>query len=156
MTGTGTLVGTLINRGTVSPGHSPGTLSVVGSYTQTASATYIAEIASPGSYDRIVVSGSPGTATLAGTLSPVLLNGYRPLGNAVFPGVVTATGGISGSFDPISNPFLAPTLFWQPRYSANSFDLVVQRDYTNPGSGPELQPAGGGDHAERRGRGHHG
>ena len=66
MTGTGPLVGTLINRGTVSPGHSPGTLSVVGSYTQTAGATYIAEIASPGSYDRIVVSGSPGTATPSG------------------------------------------------------------------------------------------
>ena len=133
MTGNGPLVGTLINRGTVSPGHSPGTLNVVGSYTQTASGTYLAEIASPSSYDRIAVSGTPGTASLAGTISPVLLSGYRPPGNTVFPGVVTATGGITGTFSSITNQVLGPTLFWQPRYSANSFDLVVQRDYTNPG-----------------------
>ena len=80
MTGSGPLMGTLINRGRVSPGHSPGTLSVVGSYTQTASGTYTAEIASPGSYDRIAVTGAPGTANLAGTISPVLLSGYRPPG----------------------------------------------------------------------------
>jgi outer membrane autotransporter protein len=81
------------------------------------------------------VSGAPGTASLAGTLSPVLLNGYRPPGNTVFPGVVTASGGITGSFNPISTPFFAPTLFWQTRYSANSVDLLVLRDYTNPGLG---------------------
>ena len=133
MTGSGTLVGTLTNRGTISPGHSPGTLNVVGSFTQTASGTYIAEIASPGSYDRIAVTGAPGTASLAGTLSPVLLSGYRPQGNTVFPGVVTATGGITGTFSSVTNQVLSPTLFWQPRYSANSVDLVVQRDYTNPG-----------------------
>jgi len=133
MTGNGTLVGTLTNRGTISPGNSPGTLSVVGSYTQTASGTYLAEIASPGSYDRIAVSGAPGTASLAGTLSPVLLSGYRPSGNTVFPGIVTATGGISGAFSPVTDQMLSPTLFWQPRYNANSVDLVVQRDYTNPG-----------------------
>ena len=98
---------------------------MVGSYTQTASGTYIAEIASPGSYDRIVVIGAPGTANLAGTLTPVLLGGYQPQGNTVFPGVVTATGGINGTFSSLTNQMLSPTLFWQPRYSANSFDLVV-------------------------------
>ncbi len=133
MTGNGTLVGTLTNRGTISPGHSPGTLNVVGSFTQTASGNYTAEIASPGSYDRIAVTGAPGTASLAGTLSPVLLSGYRPQGNTVFPGVVTATGGITGTFSSVTNEVLSPTLFWQPRYSANRVDLVVQRDYTNPG-----------------------
>ena len=135
MTGVGPLMGNLINSGRVSPGNSPGTLSVVGSYTQTANGTYTAEIASASSYDRIAVSGTPGTASLAGTLSPVLLGGYRPPGNTVFPGVVTASGGITGSFNPLDNPFFAPTLYWQPRYSATSVDLVVQRDYANPGLG---------------------
>jgi uncharacterized protein with beta-barrel porin domain/exo-beta-1,3-glucanase (GH17 family) len=135
MTGTGPLMGALINGGRVSPGHSPGTLSVVGSFTQTASGAYTAEIASAGNYDRIMVTGTPGTANLAGALSPVLLSGYRPPGNTVFPGVVTTSGGISGSFSPLANPFFAPTLFWQPRYSANSVDLVVQRDYANSGLG---------------------
>ncbi len=78
------------------------------------------------------MSGAPGTASLAGTLSPVLLGGYRPLGNTVFPGIVTATGGISGTFSDITSQQISPTLFWQPRYSANSVNLVVQRDYTNP------------------------
>ena len=59
LTGTGTLVGSLTNRGTVSPGNSPGTLNVVGSYTQTASGTYRAEIASPGSYDKIALPAHP-------------------------------------------------------------------------------------------------
>jgi autotransporter-associated beta strand protein len=135
ITGSGTVVGTLTNKGTISPGNSPGTLNVVGSYTQTASGTYMAEIASASSYDRIAVTGAPGTADLAGTLSPVLLNGYRPPGNTVFPGLVTATGGISGTFSSLTNQMLSPTLFWQPRYGANSFDLVVQRDYTNQGLG---------------------
>jgi uncharacterized protein with beta-barrel porin domain len=135
MTGVGPLVGTLTNHGTISPGNSPGTLSVVGSYTQTPGSTYIAEIASASNYDRIAVTGAPGTATLAGNISPVLLGGYRPLGNTVFPGVVSASGGITGSFNPLANPFFAPTLYWQPRYSATSFDLVVRRDYANPGLG---------------------
>ncbi|MFI5329738.1 MAG: autotransporter outer membrane beta-barrel domain-containing protein, partial [Desulfobaccales bacterium] len=135
MTGNGTLVGTLTNKGTISPGKSPGALSVVGSYTQTASGTYLAEIASPSSYDKIVVTGAPGTATLAGTLAPTLLGGYRPLGNTLFPGVLTATGGLTGTFNTMLNQQISPTLFWQPRYSATSFDLLVERDYTNPGLG---------------------
>ena len=133
MTGSGPLVGTLTNNGTVNPGNSPGTLNVVGSYTQTPSGIYTAESASPSSYDKIAVTGAPGTANLAGTLAPVPLGGYRPLGNTVFPGIVTATGGINGTFSYLSNQVLGPTLFWQPRYSANSVDLVVQRDYANPG-----------------------
>jgi outer membrane autotransporter protein len=127
------VVGTLTNQGIINPGNSPGTLNVVGSFTQTPSGIYTAEIASPSSYDRIAVTGTPGTANLAGTLSPVLLSGYRPLGNTVFPGVVTATGGISGAFSSLTNPQISPTLFWQTRYNANSVDLVVQRNYTNPG-----------------------
>lgn len=138
MTGSGTLVGTVINKGLISPGNSPGILTFTGSYTQTASGTYRAEIASTSSYDQIVVTPAlplTGTASLAGTITPILLGGYRPLAHTVFSGLVTATGGITGTFNPLTNPFFAPTLFWQPRYSANSFDLVVQRDYTNPGLG---------------------
>jgi len=133
LTGSGPVVGSLTNSGTVNPGNSPGTLNVVGSFMQTPSGTYTAEIASPSSYDKIAVTGAPGTATLAGTLAPVLLGGYRPPGNTVFPGLITATGGINGTFNSLTNQVLGPTLFWQPRYSANSFDLVVQRNYTNTG-----------------------
>jgi uncharacterized protein with beta-barrel porin domain len=125
-----TLTSSVMNSGTFKTNNA--NVSVVGSFTQTASGTYTSEIASAGNYGRIAVTGTPGTATLEGTLSPVLLGGYRPLGNTVFPGIVTANGGISGTFSSVDDQMLSPTLFWQPHYSATSVDLVVQRDYTNP------------------------
>ena len=95
----------------------------------------MAEVASPGSYDKIVVTGAPGTATLAGAIAPTLLDGYRPRGNQVFPGVLTATGGITGTFSTILNQQISPTLFWRPCYQPTSVDLWVQRNYTNSGLG---------------------
>jgi hypothetical protein len=127
---TGTMNGNLVNAGTVSPGNSPGTLTINGSYTQTAAGTYQAEIASATSYDQINVSGNPGTASLNGTLALSLLNGYRPQGNQVFS-IITATGGLTGTFSSIINQQIALTLFWQPHYYANSVELWVQRDYSN-------------------------
>jgi len=131
ITGTGTINGNLVNAGTVSPGQSPGTLTINGSYTQTAAGAYQAEIASPSSYDRINVSG---TASLNGTLAPSLLGGYRPHGNQVFS-IITATDGLTGSFSSIVNQQIGLTLSWQPRYLTNRVDLVVQRSYTNSGLG---------------------
>lgn len=131
LSGTGTVVGTLTNSGTVSPGNSPGTMNVVGSYTQTSSGTFRAEVASPTNYDKISISGAPGTASLNGTVTPVLLGGYRPRANTVFPGIITATGGLTGTFSSVTQP-VGPTLLWQPYYTANSFGLTVIRDYANP------------------------
>ena len=133
MTGTGTLVGTLTNRGTISPGNSPGTLSVVGSYTQTAGGTYAIEIASPGSYDQINISGAPGTASLAGTLTPSLLSGFQPSRNLVLPGIITAAGGVSGTFSTVTNQQLTPVLAWQARYNATSVDLVAAANFAGAG-----------------------
>jgi autotransporter-associated beta strand protein len=131
--GSGVITGTLMNNGRVNPGNSPGTLSVVGSYVQTAAGTYTAEIASASSYDRINVTGAPGTATLAGAITPTLYGGFKPRGNQVFPGVIATTGGITGTFSTILNQQLSPTLFWQARYNPTSVDLWVQRNYTNAG-----------------------
>jgi outer membrane autotransporter protein len=133
LSGTGTVVGSLINSGTVSPGNSPGTLNVVGSYTQTASGTLLAEIASPTSYDKINVTGAPapaGTASLNGTLTPVLLNGYRPQFNTRFPDLIKTTNGLTGVFSSVTQP-VGPTLLWQPYYDATSVGLTVIRDYAN-------------------------
>ncbi len=132
ISGYGTITGRLINAGIVSPGNSPGTLNVVGSFTQTASGTYVAEMASPTSFDQIAVTGVPGTANLAGTLAPTLLSGYQPRGNQSFP-IITASGGVSGAFHTILNQQLTPTLFWQARYNPYSVDLWVQRHYTDSG-----------------------
>jgi uncharacterized protein with beta-barrel porin domain len=133
--GSGVITGTLTNNGNVNPGNSPGTLSVVGTYVQTATGTYAAEIASATEYDKINVTGAPGSASLNGALAPVLLGGYRPRGNQVFPGIITTTGGVTGNFSRIANQQISPTLFWQARYNPTSVDLWVQRNYTNPGLG---------------------
>jgi outer membrane autotransporter protein len=134
LSGAGT-IGSVTNSGTVSPGNSAGTLNVVGSYTQTDSGSYRAEVASATSYDKISVTGAPGSASLAGAIAPTLLGGYRPRGNQVFPGVITATGGITGAFSTILNQQISPTLFWQVRYNAASVDLWVQRNYTDSSLG---------------------
>jgi autotransporter-associated beta strand protein len=133
--GSGTINGKLINQGTADPGQSPGTLNVAGSYIQTATGIYTVEIASPSAYDIIEITGAPGTATLAGTIAPTAYGGFQPRGNQVFPGILTATGGVAGTFNTIENQQFTPTLFWQTRYNPTSVDLWVQRDYTNPGLG---------------------
>ena len=95
ISGSGTITGNVTNSGTVSPGNSPASLNIAGSFTQTATGTYVMEIASASSYDQIKVTGTPGTATVDGTLSPVLLGGFTPAWNQVFPGIITASGGIT-------------------------------------------------------------
>ncbi len=77
LSGAGSIAGSFINRGTLKPGLSVGTISVAGSYTQTSSGKLQMEIASAAEFDRLRVSGSPGTASLAGTISPVFLPGYH-------------------------------------------------------------------------------
>ncbi len=133
--GNGLIHGQALNTGTVNPGNSIGTLHVVGSYTQSASSLEIVEIASPNQYDRIVVTGTPGTVSLAGALAPTPFGGFKPRGNQVFADVVTASGGLSGSFSSIVNQQFTPTLAWQTSYDATSVDLSVQRHYTNANLG---------------------
>ncbi len=141
LSGTGMLLanfvdGNLTNGGMVNPGHPVGTMTVNGSYTQTANGTLAVEIASPTSYDNLNVIGAPGTATLNGTLKPILLNGYIPQSNQVFPGVVAATGGVTGTFSTVGN--FTPTLMGQALYGANRVDLVVQRNYVSSVLAPLL------------------
>ncbi len=122
--------GNLTNGGTVNPNRSVGAMTVNGSYTQTASGNLKVEVASSLNYDQLNVFGNPGTASLNGRLTPTPLSGYIPQNNQVFPGVVTATGGVTGVFSGVGN--LTPTLTGQALYLANRVDLLAQRNYTNP------------------------
>jgi autotransporter-associated beta strand protein/T5SS/PEP-CTERM-associated repeat protein len=97
--GTGTIEGNVQNRGTVSPGNSIGTLTVAGDYQQTSSGSLDIEIASPSSFDRLVVGGR---ASLAGTLQVLPIGG-----NSLSYGEKYAflqAGSISGSFETINAP----------------------------------------------------
>ena len=106
-----------------------GSLSVGGNYTQTAAGTLAVGFSSSANFPKIEVGG---TASLNGAFIPVLQGGYLPLGNQLFHGVITAAQGVNGTFGTMANQFITPTLFWQPLYTPNTFDLLVLRSYTNP------------------------
>ena len=101
--GNGTLIaaGGMTISGTLSPGNSPGVISIVSSPVWTSSATTLVEIASPTNYDRIVVNGS---AQVAGTLNIVNFGGNDSLAYGEQYPFLTATGGISGDFNAITAP----------------------------------------------------
>jgi uncharacterized protein with beta-barrel porin domain len=132
LSGSDVITGSVENSGTMNPGNSPGTLTIVGKYTQTATGRHIVEVASASNYDRLAVTG---TASLDGTLAPTLYSDFQARGNQIFSGVVTAAGGVTGTFSTIANQQFTPTLSWQTRYNPASVDLWVQRNYTNQGLG---------------------
>ena len=80
-----------LSGATVGPGNSVDTLRVDGSFSQEAGGTLEIEIAGEDSADLLAASG---TATLDGTVSIELLDGYLPSGGETFT-VLTATAGIT-------------------------------------------------------------
>lgn len=123
--GTGTVFGTLTNNGNVCPGlySGPWILNVTGNYAQSAAGTFKVNIGSATEYGQLQITGAPGTATLNGVLSIDVQNDYVPAANQVFPNIITASGGLSGTFSQIVVASEAPNLSWQPIYGANSFGL---------------------------------
>ncbi len=101
-----------------------GSATVGGNYTQGANGTFSPGIASPVNFAKLLVGG---TASLNGTLAPVLLGGYIPAVNQVFPGVITATGGVTGAFSSVANS--TPILGWQVIDPAGTVDLLSKRNY---------------------------
>ncbi len=125
LAGSGTVCGTLTNNGNVSPGFysGPWNLGVTGSYAQTAAGTFNVNIASATEYGQLQITDSPGTANLNGVVSVDLQNDFVPAANQVYPNIITASGGLSGTFSRIIVTPDTPTLSWQPIYTANSFGL---------------------------------
>ena len=99
ITGGGTVGGNLTNTSaTVAPGNSPGTLTVEGDFSQASGGTLAIELAgtASGEFDVLEVLGS---ATLGGSLDIAEL--YTPGGADAWT-ILTAVGGITGSFDTIT------------------------------------------------------
>jgi autotransporter-associated beta strand protein len=85
--------------GNLSPGNSPGTLSIAGNLVLSDGSSTVIEIASPTNFDRIVVSGQ---ATLGGTLEAQSYEGAK-----ITPGTrydFLQAGSIVGEFDSIVVP----------------------------------------------------
>ena len=109
--GDGTVSGMVVNTGTLSPGNSPGILTVDGSIINIGDAAALRiEVDGPtagsgdGFHDRIAVTGTPGSFTASGTLVPVTrgfaeaeASGYTPALGQSFD-IVGATGRRPGRF----------------------------------------------------------
>jgi autotransporter-associated beta strand protein len=98
--GTGTITGSVLNSGMISPGHSPGTLTIGGNFTQTSSGVLSIALASPTNFSRLVVGGH---ASLDGALLLRLTPGFVPQATNHF-NVLTAGQGISGTFRSVTDP----------------------------------------------------
>lgn len=123
LVGSGTLSSNLVNAGTVSPGSSPGIITIDGDYTQEADGILEIELAAtnPASdFDQLHVSGD---ATLAGTLNVTLLDGYQPRYGDSFELISAST--LIGTFDTLSLPSLAAALAWDVQYAADSLTISV-------------------------------
>ncbi|ASR44537.1 autotransporter outer membrane beta-barrel domain-containing protein [Xanthomonas citri pv. mangiferaeindicae] len=120
--GSGTLGDTWV-AGTIAPGNSIGTLVVDGDYVQTADATLVAELQPPDLSDLLSVTGS---ATLyGGTLVASRLPGTYLLGQQYR--IVSAQGGVTGTFDTIDTSALSPFLSLSLLYGPNAIDVGVAR-----------------------------
>jgi len=93
--GSGVINANVINNGTISPGNSPGTLTINGDFTQNAGGTLLIEIANLNVFDRLIVTGA---ASLAGTLQVADLGGQLAFGQQY---EILQAGSINGTFDDI-------------------------------------------------------
>jgi phage baseplate assembly protein gpV len=128
LTGTGTINGNLNNAGEVSPGASPGQITVSGDYAQTADGILTIELAgttADSEFDQLVVSGA---SSLAGSLDVSLIDGFDPILEDTFE--ILSSGSLSGTFGTVQLPELSAGLKWLLEYSGNGVTLSVEQDAT--------------------------
>ena len=114
--GTGHIIGSVLNNGTISPGASPGIITITGSFTQSATGVLVEDItpvAIPGvGFDQIIVNGVPGTASLNGTLAVNAVFGQYVAGTNY--DIIDALGGITGNFATITGVTISPFISLDP------------------------------------------
>jgi autotransporter-associated beta strand protein len=135
LAGAGTLGGAtaIQSGGGLSPGAAAGatgTLTVNGNLALQSGSTYGADI-TPGAADRVTVSG---TATIAGNLIASFQGGAYSTSNYT---LLSAAGGISGTFASFNMPGLPAGFRARLNYDANTVSLQLQRSELVPllGSG---------------------
>jgi hypothetical protein len=115
---------TLTNAATVSPGLSPGTLTVNAKYTQTAAGQLPIEVggANAGQFD---VLASSGAATLNGKLALSTVNGFDPQVGQTF--AVMTFPSRTGTFSTVTGTDLGGGKFFDVQYNATNVTLVVMQ-----------------------------
>lgn len=129
---------TLQSGAILSPGNSPGTLTVNGNLTLNPGSTYLAEVHGAVS-DRVNVTG---TAALAGTLRLVPLGGSYTFNSAYT--LLSAAGGRTGTFSPVgSTGTFGDGVTTTVSYTANDVLLTLTPKPLTP-VGPPGPPSGPG------------
>jgi autotransporter-associated beta strand protein len=120
--GSGTIFGTVVNNGIISPGNSIGTITINGAYTQAAGSSYQVEVNAAGQSDRINVTGVPGTATLNGG-TVVVQAAPGSYARTTTYTIVNATGGVTGTYSGLTTNFAFLTA--RLTYDANDVFLTL-------------------------------
>lgn len=103
--GHGTILAPVNIFGTLAPGNSPGTLTVQANVVQNPGSTFYTDLGgtSASSYGRLVILGPNHTYQANGALTHSLYGGFSPsIGNGFQ--IITADGGIQGSFTALTQP----------------------------------------------------
>ncbi|WP_230413276.1 autotransporter outer membrane beta-barrel domain-containing protein [Paraburkholderia antibiotica] len=125
--GTGSVAGaTISGGGTIAPGHSVGTLTVNGAYSQLAGSTYAAQLGDGlAASDRITVNGQ---ATLA---NGAILEVSGPPSGVILPTarytVLTAADGVSGTYTLAGDTAISAFYRLADSYDANNVYLSAQQ-----------------------------
>lgn len=114
--GSGVIHGNVVNKALVSPGNSPGKLTIGGNYSQTSTGSLLIQLASRTVADQLVVGGA---ANLDGSLQVVTLGNYRIKNGATYT-ILTAANGVTGKFIDIAT---ASSLKLDVIYETNSVIL---------------------------------
>jgi subtilase-type serine protease len=142
LSGTGLIAGNVQMSGTLSPGESPGVLSVAGSLALATGSLTVMDIdgtnlvSGAGSHDRLNLTGVESIFTADGVLRPLLRgisgdanNDFTPAIGQSFP-IITAAGGISNSFVSLTQPSegLSANSRFDLLYGVTGIDLVATPD----------------------------
>jgi fibronectin-binding autotransporter adhesin len=137
LAGKGSVTGMLANSGEVLPSLGAGALSVTGNYSQSSSGDLHIELTGTATHQFSNLT-STAQASLSGGLTVELgLNGGSPfepqMGDSF--SVLTAAGGITGTFAAADLPMLAAGKMWRVRYTVTAANLVVTLagDYNDNG-----------------------
>jgi hypothetical protein len=119
LSGSGTIIGNVVNSGQIHPVDS---LTILGDYTQTSSGTLMINIGDSGrtTFDQLVISGM---ALLDGTLTVTVTNGFLPNIDDRFQ--ILVFGSRSGDFAVENGLDLGGGLRLDPQYDSTSLTLVT-------------------------------
>ena len=116
----------IVNGGTISPGLSPGTLAIHGSFRQTSSGRLLLEIGGTNSadYDHLIVTNA---VALDGELAFRFINGFAPKAGQQFS-FLDANGSVSNSFANIGIQNLAPGFQFNIATNGSSLKMIAVND----------------------------